>query len=331
MAERRRFKLNPNKVRAWVERNFPDNKPRGGSGWINICNPFDGDSKYKFGINTRSFWVHDFRPSHRRHDGPIIDFVQKYRGYSDEDRAFKEIMETEFNPSLHLQQEEEEEIIEKEVELPPGTKFFDEKNNSTACKMAYNYLVNRRGFDEEMLEKYQIGYTATNIVFPYFEFGVLVYWQTRSTPGKVFDFPKIEQFGVTKSEFLYGFDNVESDTVIIMEAIIDAISVGPDAVAMGGVDLSKRQVKKVRALRPKKVIFAVDRDDAGVERLRKSYDQLKSYAELYYVAPPAYVAKDWNDLLKAGENPRDYIDREKIRLDLKTMISLSNKTFRRSF
>ena len=109
-------------------------------------------------------------------------------------------------------------------------------------------------------KQYYVHYDSVSIIFPYIEFGLVVYWQSRTTAGKTFDFPP-DSVGVTKSEFLYGFDYVEpGSTIIVCESIIDAINIGPGAVAMGGADLSEKQVKKIRILNPSNIILAADND-----------------------------------------------------------------------
>src|SRR5574339_160686 len=85
----RTVKLEPAQIESWVARHF-DYKRRKNGEELLICNPFDGDTGFKFNISTQpkkskktgavGFWVHDWRPSASAHNGSFVKFVQRYKG-----------------------------------------------------------------------------------------------------------------------------------------------------------------------------------------------------------------------------------------------------------
>ncbi len=142
--------------------------------------------------------------------------------------------------------------------------------------------------------------------------------------NKRFHFPSYEDCGSRKSDFLYGFDNVEpGQDVFITEAIIDSYSVGKDCLASGGADISNEQIKKLRSMMPGRIILAPDNDDAGIASLKKNYFRLNSrYPEIFYVLPPCPY-KDWNSMEQDGHNSKLYAHQNIAILNTPTLYTLS--------
>jgi hypothetical protein len=337
-------KLTKEHVLSWINRNFGANKIRKGGQEIVMANPW-GDSGQHFNISLtevtsksgrKGFFVHDWRPGHQQHDGSFLRFVQEYKNCSFVE-AFKDVCGKNADPRAYLraikerQQEKDQELPEEtEIILPPGSKRIDEPSDAMARELAVNYL-NSRAVSIDDAKQHFVHYNSVSIVFPYVEFGVVVYWQSRSMVGKVFEFPPSE-IGVTKSEFLYGFDQVEpGGNIIIVESIIDSINIGPGAVAMGGAQLSEKQVKKIRVLNPHEIILGADNDKPDEKGIRPgtasvwyNYNLLKPYFQNVYYCIPNDPYKDWNDMKVAGIHPSEYIEANKKLATLKSMITLRN-------
>ena len=336
-------KLTGDQILAWIDRNFGDYKIRKGGQEIVMANPW-GDSGRHFNISlvekkTRAghsgFWVHDWRPGHQEHDGSFLRFVQEYKGLSFFD-ALRDVCGKGLDPRAWLRkqretQEKAQEIPqETELKLPAGARRINEVSETLAYNFAINYLKSRAISIEEAT-RYFVHYDSVSIIFPYVEFGMVVYWQSRSMVGKQFEFPP-DSVGVVKSDFLYGFDDIEPrSTMILCEAIIDTINVGIGAAAIGGGDLSDKQVKKIRALNPDSIILAGDNDKPdkrgikpGTNSIIQNYKKLSPYYEKIFFAIPPNPYKDWNDMAVAGMEPRKIIESVKKPATLKSIIKLRN-------
>jgi len=228
-----------------------------------------------------------------------------------------------------LRNKDQEEVILAEPEFKlPDNMFRFNNPPSKSRNVALNYLTSR-AIDETTATEYGIMYNATKLCFPYYEYGEIVYWQTRDFLNKRFEFPDAKMMGVDKSNYVYGFDNAEpNEPVIVVEAIFNAISVGPGAVATGGADIQPGQIKRIKALNPSVVILAPDNDSAGIASLSTNYEKLTGYFKnIQYIIPP--VIKDWNDFAKklAKLNKpttliREYIDSHVKPLNMETIVNL---------
>lgn len=309
------LQFTPEQIQNWVGRHFDYHRRRNGQE-ITICNPFDGDTKFKFNINTLKGVCHDWRPGHQHWDGPFIRFVQKYRKISFHE-ALREVLGEGVDLRAILRALRAKEVVEEEpeivsIKLPQAaTPFRDPSKNSKATVLAWTYLATR-GIDPDTAIKYDLHYTADRIFFPYYEYGVLAYWQSRSINGKIFDFPALDEVGVGKESFLYGFDMVEpGGTMIVVESIICSISLSEGATASGGAGMGKTQATKIRALNPKTVILAPDADFEGLMSIQANAALIegKVDARILFAVPP-HPYKDWNQMWQ--HQPRAYIDKHAI-------------------
>jgi DNA primase len=310
--DHRRIKLDPQQIESWVARHFEYRRRKGGQE-LKICNPFDGDTNYKFNINTLKGVCHDWRPGHQRFDGPFLRFVQKWKNITFYE-ALQDVcgqgvdLRSILQPKLKDIKEEEEVQIEPDVSLPEEAKSFRDPGESKLKQIALTYL-NSRGINSETAAKYDLHYGVDRIYFPYYEYGVQVYWQARLIHTKMFDFPALEKTGgVGKENYLYGFDTCEpSQPVFIVESIIDAITLGDGTVATGGASMQKVQCRKVRAIGPSVIVLAPDRDYEGIMSIQKNAELLESVqdTEVKFVIPPEPY-KDWNEM--RDSKPRQYAE-----------------------
>ena len=342
------MKISPHQIEAWVAKNFDYKKK---SRQIRINNPFDDDDDYHFWIalfedisrndpkKRPRYYVHDFRPGHGANDGSFVQFVRKYhRKRHRKDLSYfeavaeitgvapKDIRDELRRVRAEAQDEGQEELPgEEDITLPKGAKpLSDDTDKSQARGMALNYLAGRK-VNKDLVERHKLHYTATSVVFPYFEYGILVYWQERETLNKVFMFPDELTTGLGKTDFLYNFDNVEQPTecVVIVESIFNCIGIGDNCMASGGATVGGKQVNKLRTLAPRTVVLAPDNDDAGRKSLRENYFLLKSDFRIAYCFPhPDF--NDWNDLDKAkGQGAsRLYVEHNTRECNMRTIMRM---------
>lgn len=302
------FKPQPEQIAAWIESNF-DFKPRKQGAEYVICNPFDGDAGYHFNISINKGTCHDWRGDNwaKGKKCTFIRFVQLYRKCTWHE-ALKEVCGKDVKLSqiyrkLAREKAQEEEEKQYDLALPPGSTPLIDQKGTVVGDMLITWLLSR-GVTEPLVEQYKIHAHSAYVVWPYYEYGSLVYWQERDRLNKSFRFPD-DSVGATKGMFLYGFDMVEpGDHVGVTEAIFGSMTIGHQCVATGGAVMTEMQVRKIRALDPKDgVILAPDNDKAGKASLVANYKLLSPYIpKIYYSLPPRIqvgdgkFTKDWNEL-----------------------------------
>lgn len=202
-------KPSPTQIKSWVSKHFEFKEKVGKYGpELRICNPYDypRDHKFLVYINLSKAAVNDFRPNHKRHvSGTFLNFVKHYRKISF-NAAVKEVMGSYARSDPRLEDYSEFQRTEKSVvrvELPEGFVKLSESNDVFGGPVR-NYL-NDRQITDDQIEVFGMGHNGLDAVFPYHEFGDVVYWQSRSTVNKTFMFPAES----SKTEFVYGFDNLD--------------------------------------------------------------------------------------------------------------------------
>lgn len=312
------------KIDAWVKEHFPDCKERKNGSELIICNPFDGDTNYKMNINVDAGLVHDWRsdawagpinPVTGKRNCTFIKFVQLYLKCN----YFEAIKAVTGSVSYSTNRIAKKPIVESEITLPEFTIPLA-NDNSTMATILKRWLC-KRGYSEADIDHNNIHYFTMDVYWPYYEFGELVYWQSRSRLNKSFNFPAKdiknesgEIIGISqqgKSDFLYGFDDVKrASYVIITESIFGKQSLGEQAVASGGAILTEQQATKINIFGPKSgIILAPDNDSAGISSITSNYRVLKTYGyPIFYALPPKIefidddgqrsITKDYNELIE---------------------------------
>jgi hypothetical protein len=296
-----KVKIPPRAIKNWVSKNFTYKERKNGEELL-ICSPFDDDRHYKFNINTELALCNDWRGNERWAGAPssitgkrncsFIKFVQLYRKvtYS---QALKEILGAGYIYDYIKDKKVEQKYS---IELPNNSKLISD--NDDVFTKRVNKWLKSRGLTADKIKENSLHYSGFDVIWPYYEYDELVYWQSRSCLGKIFTFPT----GTNKGEYIYGFDNVEpASYLIIVEAIFDAHTLGDQTVAIGGATVTDGQYKKIKAIGPKDgIILAADLDYAGIMSILVNKSVLSNY-ELYYSLPPEIeidgkLLKDWNEL-----------------------------------
>lgn len=318
--------LPPEKIIAWITKNFSYKTRKGGSEYC-INNPFDDDTGYNFNINPVKGTAHSWRgdewagpinPETNRRNCSFIKFVRLYKkcSYSE---AVSDVLGTSVDIRFYLRSENR--LTDKKakrkvaVALPKGVEPL-----APATDMQANLLkswLKSRGYLSDDIAKNDIHSLGMDVYWPYYEFDTLVYWQSRSRLNKQFNFPSLDvydekgnivgQTDGTKGDFLYGFDDIEpASYVILTEAIFDKHTIGEQSLASGGAILTPKQIGKLKILGPRHIILSPDNDLAGIKSIVSNNQLLSSYGfTVYYSIPPSLeyeqegvkkLTKDWNEI-----------------------------------
>jgi DNA primase len=187
----------------------------------------------------------------------------------------------------------------KKVEMPDGFEYLYGSNDILA-QPVINYLHTRK-VTAEQIQSHKIGYTDLEVVFPFFEDGDIVYWQSRSVIDKKFKFPE----GTNKTDFVYGIDNIEPGEPIIMtESIFNALMFDR-GVPIGGSSPSPNQKIKLKKRGVSEIIVAFDNDEAGRAGTSQCFKLFRSDFSLCYSMPPD-PELDWNDIAQMHGRPAAY-------------------------
>lgn len=318
-----------NRIIAWLERYFQFKTRKGGAEFL-INNPFDSDTGYNFNINPENGFCHDWRgdswagpinPETGKRNCSFIKFVRLFKKCTYKE-ALQDVLGASedvsdyLNPKRRVTDPKAQRKIS--VALPEGTELLATSKDRQA-KILIHWLKSR-GYTEDDIAKHELYHLGMDVYWPYYEWDTLVYYQSRSRLNKRFNFPATEIFddkgniiGVTdggKSDFLYGHDDVEMATnVIITEAIFDQYTIGTQALASGGAVLSTEQIKKLRVLGPKDgVILAPDNDTAGINSIFSNCQLLlRQGFKVHYSLPPKlayerdgkkFQSKDFNEIIQ---------------------------------
>lgn len=320
-------KLPARKIIAWIEANFEHKTRKGGAEYL-ICDPFDGDIRFRFSINPEKGichswhgdeWAGPINPETRKRNCSVVKFVKVYRKCSYR-QALEELLGATEDVAAYMRPEGRVSAAEVQrtvtVALPDGVELLASSTDRQA-KLLIKWL-GVRGYTLEAIELAELYHLGMDVYWPYFEFETLAYWQARSRLNKRFEFPNenvydddgniIGKTEGTKGDFFYGFDDVEpASYVIITEAIFDQHTLGEQALASGGADLTTNQIKKLKIIGPRKgIILAPDNDKAGIGSAIRNNDVLRANGfETYCSLPPRYkyeengetrYTKDWNEI-----------------------------------
>lgn len=161
---------------------------------------------------------------------------------------------------------------------------------------SYDYIhpyMFERKLTDEIIDKFEVGYDPKtgSLTFPVYVDGKCLFVAKRKVKYKYFYLPKMLE------KPIYGLDYITENEVIVCESIIDALtcwSYGKQAVALFGTG-SSSQIETLRNIRPRKIILALDGDDAGRKGTQKLLKALDNKIVTILKVPDG---KDINDLSK---------------------------------
>lgn len=237
----------------------PENDRHARNGWINVQCPFcKHPSHYHLGYNTSFGYFRCWRCGKHR----ISDTVKKLLRCSAA-QAKHEVTQYQNDNVTTTARRRTEERSDK-CELPCGTIHIEHSK----LDKAFVYLTKDRGFNPGIIEQYNlqrthsVGPCKSRIIVPYYMNDRLVTWQARDFTDKqeppYLACPKKDAVFDVK-ETLYAIDKArEFDTVIVVEGIMDAMNMGPGAIATSGTSWTMEQVLLLAEWQRRVILFDAD-------------------------------------------------------------------------
>lgn len=196
----------------------------------------------------------------------------------------------------------------KQIPWPEHVELIDERN--PAHSGARMYLA-RRGIDDDTARLYRIGVGRAGklkdyVVFPVYMDGLLVYWQGRATwdPPAYYTAemrkewiratayrktlnPYSQPGQYTAQDVVFNHDRARtSPEVVICEGPVDAIKVGPHAVALFGKSCSPSKLHRITRMHARAYVVYLDRGEEELESARHIAAQLAQWAPTRIAVPP---------------------------------------------
>ena len=238
-------------------------------------------------------------------------FQQNYRelGLTDSEIMYLMLIQTEEDD------EEEEDKTLVPPQLPVGTKLIMQNLDNPEVAPFVDYLVNTRNLPPEVICKHNIGYitkgyavtesgkraTLDNhvVFFTYDNNGEYIYWNTRS----ILPDPYIKSFnGVardgerSKRNVVFNLNIARKyDKMVIVEGVIDALTIGDNAVATFGSHVTDNQIGIILDnIKPETQIYVMLDRDAPKESLKTADRLYAKHKNTFIVISP--TDEDANDI-----------------------------------
>lgn len=262
-------------------------------GWLKGNCPSCGE--FKWGVNLTLMRTNCFRCKYN--DRPL-DAIMLIENLVTNNEVFKVL--NAFEGQDFYEEEVELYELKEGVTLPEGYRNIS-RGNSLLAKSARNYLKGR-GFDIKELSKAGWGYCSKDkyfgyIIMPFYRNGKLVYFNARRFlgDGPRFNNPLVEDFGLGKSMLMYNSDALLMyDRIFIVEGLMNARTIGDNAVSMGGKKVSNYQINMLIKAPVKKYVIAFDND--GYDDAIDLAIKLQPFKKVKVV--PFEDSRDINDLGK---------------------------------
>lgn len=267
---------------------------RSTSGWWRCDCPFC-DATFAFGINLEKKSTKCFRCPESNSPITLLMKLERFETYAEASKF------------LNIQQEYESyeaytyrRIERKEVQLPREFTSIAVADGILG-KGAQRYMK-KRGFDITEMAMKGVGYCLSGeyegyIIFPFYVKGKLVFFQGRKFigSGPKMKNPAKETFGVGKTDWIYNQDALFMyKTIYLVESITNANTIGDRAIAIGGKDISDKQLSLILGSPCSNLIILLD-DDAIKQAVQLAL-QTVNYKKTKLIPMPE--KKDVNDLGK---------------------------------
>lgn len=243
--------------------------------------------------------------------GDIFTLIKEYEGIEDFTAQVERAASISGITLNSYHEQRPEKPAKKEPEKKPVEKgkykAYIEACKAAAAKTDY---FNSRGFNEDIVERFSLGYDESKgvIVIPYDRDGS--YYLTRSVEGKSFRKPPSDDAGVEpiyNKAALYA-----SKPCFVCESPIDAISIiaagngACSAIALGGTG-HRKLIEAVEAKTPTcMLVLSFDADEAGQKATEAAARELNEHnipfttASYSLDAYPEQSRKDANDFYKSN-------------------------------
>lgn len=232
-------------------------------GWMKSKCPYCGRDG-KFGINLTQNRCNCFRCGQHPTPLKLIQFLES----NDSIPEILSLLERDDYSGYMFKEEDVPEIQSNShgISLPTGTKNLL-MGKSVLARAARKYIISR-GFDVNILSKKGWGYGTEGkyfgyIIIPFREKGQLSYFNARLFMGNgpKYNNPDVDSTGIGKSFIIYNIDALDIyRTVYICEGAINAETMGDNAIATGGKNISRYQINRMIKSGVERFILLLDPD-----------------------------------------------------------------------
>lgn len=283
-------------------------------GWIGLNCPYCGDGDFHLGFNAKRNLFSCWRCGTK----PFMKTMVLLTGLN-----VKEINKE--LPAYYIKPEEEDEtqiIRPSTIEFPAGTMPLQTRHK--------RYLKSR-GFDCEEVEKIW-GLKGTledsdlpwRVIIPITFQGKMVSYTSRDITDK----SKMkaitcenEKEVIHHKDIVFGFDQVNSNTVIVTEGPFDAMKLGPGAVCTFGIKYSEEQIELLGAFKNIFIVFDSKIDKNGNETEEQAQFQAERLADSLSIMSNVWIIDDFKT------DPADFHKRQvdKLRKRIEETIQKENE------
>lgn len=292
-------------------------------GWWRCNCPHCG-GHHTLGIHLEQSRTHCFICESKMTPVELLMKIERFETYT-EVRNFLNIQQEfdayeEFTKSKVLER--------KEVILPESFKLISKRSKSILGQSAYKYITHekKRNLDYNYARMAGVGYCddgkyAGYIIFPFHEKGRLTFFQGRAfiQQGTKMKNPDEEEFGIGKSQIIYNVDALFMfKEVDIVESIINAITLGEQAIAILGKSISSYQFYQILNSPVEKLNIILDPD--ATDKAIQLALSLCHFKKVRVVILPDEedvnsIGKKKTLILKRAQSFKNYTELFKMKLD----------------
>lgn len=257
--------------------------------------------KNKFGINVHINMANCFVCGDRTTPLGIVKKLENFDTFSEVYKLISKYETFSIELSDNIRSNTEKEKPLKIIKaLPKEYKMvglYDSKLDKIVRKQ-----LKKRGFSLIKSMMLGFGYCGTGeyaqrLIIPFYKNGEIIYFNARqiTNSGPKYKNPTEEEFGIGKGQIIYNYDALNFyNKVWIFEGVFNAATIGMNATATGGKQLSDWQLNEYITSPCKKIIIGLD-DDAYPEALKIAL-KISPYKQVKILMFPK--GKDANDLGK---------------------------------
>jgi len=257
-----------------------------------ICNPFIDDAGFHMGLNYRLGVYHCFKSLMK---GSLYQFFSKMLKLPEE--VIEARVKNYYGSDIVIEKKiEDSEIVYHKI----PEDWIKVENKGLIGRMHFRYLMLRHVTIDKIYRNlfYYTPKNNTRVIIPYFYNNKLVYWIDRDITGnsdKRYLYPPSKEWKNKRADLLYNIDYCDRDNLFICEGQFNALIV--DGVAVGGAEISKRQLDTIIDMDPEKITLAFDQDIPGKTAIIKAAKILRNYFKnnLYYIDGPI-DKRDFSDM-----------------------------------
>lgn len=266
--------------------------PYANRGWYKGNCPECGE--FKFGFHLGDNRVNCFKCGPM---GTPLQAIMRFEGFEKLPEVYNFLRA--FEGVEYYEGPAKKEVEIKTIQLPESFKLLT-LGQSEVSKLARSYM-RKRGFNTFKLSMQGVGYCSSGkfagmIILPFYRQSRLVYFIGRRFLAlglNKFNNPDAEEFGIGKTELIFNEDALQIySTVYIVESVINALTIGPNAIAIMGKKISPVQLSKILRSPCKRFVICLD-PDAYTQAIQLGF-KLVEYKKVKVIKFPE--ERDVNDL-----------------------------------